>query len=44
MKAALPNYELLPADCKGSILSLSYNRGTGGFHDPSPRYAEMRAC
>jgi hypothetical protein len=43
VKAALPNYELLPPDSKGALVSLAYNRGTGGFHDPGPRYAEMRA-
>lgn len=41
--AALPNTDKLPADCFGALTSLSYNRGTGGFHDPSPRDAEMRA-
>jgi len=43
VKAALPNYDLLPPDCRGALVSLSYNRGTGGFHDPGPRYSEMRA-
>jgi GH24 family phage-related lysozyme (muramidase) len=40
---ALPNATLLPGDCFGALTSLGYNRGTGGFHDPSPRDAEMRA-
>ena len=43
VEAALPNTELLSGDCFGAITSLSYNRGTGGFHDPSPRDMEMRA-
>lgn len=41
--AVLPNFNALPGLCKGAIFSLTYNRGTGGYHDPSPRYAEMRA-
>jgi GH24 family phage-related lysozyme (muramidase) len=40
--SALANTELLPGDCFGALASLGYNRGTGGFHDPSPRDAEMR--
>lgn len=40
--AALPNAVLLPGDCFGALASLGYNRGTGGFHDPSPRDVEMR--
>ena len=42
-RAALPGFDLMPPECKGAILSLSYNRGTGGYGDPSPRDAEMRA-
>jgi GH24 family phage-related lysozyme (muramidase) len=40
--AALPNAELLPGDCFGALTSLGFNRGTGGFHDPSSRDVEMR--
>lgn len=40
---ALPNTDHLPPDCLGALLSLSYNRGTGGYNDPGPRFAEMRA-
>jgi GH24 family phage-related lysozyme (muramidase) len=43
VQAALPNTDKLPPDSLGAIVSLSYNRGTGGFNDPGPRYAEMRA-
>jgi len=42
-RAALPNFDKLPPLCQGAILSLSYNRGTGGYSDPSARDAEMRA-
>jgi len=42
-RAALPNFDKLPALCQGSLLSLTYNRGSGGYDDPSPRDAEMRA-
>ena len=42
-RAAIPNFNLLPGECRGSLFSLCYNRGTGGFDDPSPRDAEMRA-
>ena len=40
---ALPHCDLLSADSLGALVSLSYNRGTGGFNDPHPRDAEMRA-
>lgn len=41
--AALPNCELLSPDSFGALVSLSYNRGTGGFNDPhNARFAEMR--
>jgi len=43
VESALPNTELLSGDSFGALVSLSYNRGTGGFHDPSPRDVEMRA-
>lgn len=42
-RATLPNYGLLPGDCAGSIDSIAYNRGIGGFHAPGDRYREMRA-
>lgn len=41
-RAALPNFDLLPGECQGAIFSLSYNRGTGGYDDPSQRDVEMR--
>lgn len=41
--AALPNTDKLSPDCLGALFSLSYNRGTGGYNDPSPRDAEMRS-
>jgi hypothetical protein len=40
---ALPNAGDLNGDCFGALTSIGYNRGTGGFHDPGGRYAEMRA-
>lgn len=39
---ALPNFDALPPDCKGSLLSLVYNRGAS-FTKPDDRYSEMRA-
>jgi hypothetical protein len=39
----LPNADELTGDSFGALVSLSYNRGTGGFFDPGPRYVEMRA-
>lgn len=47
-RAALPNFDLLPGECQGSIFSLTYNRGQGGYtvsaaDDPAGRYREMRA-
>lgn len=39
---ALPNTDLLAPDSFGALFSLCYNRGTGGFRDPSPRDHEMR--
>jgi len=42
ISAALPNYKRLPPECQGAIFSLCYNRGTGGFRDPSQRDFEMR--
>jgi len=37
----LPNFDGLPPDCKGVLLSLVYNRGAS-FSQPGPRYLEMR--
>jgi GH24 family phage-related lysozyme (muramidase) len=42
-RAALPNFDELPPLCQGALLSLTYNRGSGGYDDPSPRDSEMRA-
>jgi hypothetical protein len=42
-RAVLPYFDLLPGLCQGALFSLSYNRGTGGYQDPSPRDSEMRA-
>jgi len=42
-RAALPGFDKLPPLCQGVMLSLTYNRGSGGYDDPSPRDAEMRA-
>lgn len=41
--AALPNCDKLSATSLGALVSLAYNRGSGGFNDPGPRYSEMRA-
>lgn len=41
VKKALPNFELLPPDCKGVLTSLSYNRGMS-YSTPGDRYREMR--
>lgn len=41
-RAALPNFDALPGDCQGALFSLTYNRGSGGYDDPSPRDLEMR--
>ena len=41
VRAALPNYDLLPLDCRGALLSLSYNRGVSYDH-PGSRDLEMR--
>lgn len=44
---ALPNYDTLKPDCKGAIVSLTYNRGSSyvisAARDPNGRYREMRA-
>jgi GH24 family phage-related lysozyme (muramidase) len=39
---ALPNFEELPADCKGALVSLVFNRGPS-FSLTGDRYSEMRA-
>lgn len=41
-RKGLPNYDALPPDCKGVLLSLVYNRGAS-FQQDGDRYAEMRA-
>jgi GH24 family phage-related lysozyme (muramidase) len=41
LRAALPNYDLLPLDCRGALLSLAYNRGCS-FDLPGSRALEMR--
>lgn len=38
----LPNFDRLPADCKGALVSLAYNRGAS-FTTAGDRYREMRA-
>ncbi|MCP1832848.1 pesticin C-terminus-like muramidase [Bradyrhizobium sp. USDA 4545] len=38
----LPNFDALPPDCKGALLSLVYNRGAS-FTTAGDRYSEMRA-
>lgn len=40
--AQLPNFTRLPADCKGALVSLAYNRGAS-FTTAGDRYKEMRA-
>lgn len=39
---ALPNFESLSLDCKGVLVSLTYNRGAS-FGKDGDRYSEMRA-
>ena len=41
-KNALPNFEMLSFDCKGVLVSLTYNRGAS-FSKDGDRYTEMRA-
>jgi GH24 family phage-related lysozyme (muramidase) len=43
VQAVLRNTDKLSEDSFGALVSLSYNRGTGGYDDPGPRYTEMRA-
>jgi|GEM_PF-5971195 len=40
---ALPNCALLSPTCLGVLVSLNYNRGTGGYTADGDRYREMRA-
>jgi GH24 family phage-related lysozyme (muramidase) len=45
---SLPNFAALPEDCRGAIVSLTYNRGTAGFQvapldEPQGRRREMKA-
>jgi len=42
-RKALPNFDKLHPHCKGSLVSLAYNRGAGGFGDARDRFREMRA-
>jgi hypothetical protein len=46
-RAVLPNFDLLPPDCAGALVSLAYNRGPSFTIPPAKdingRYAEMRA-
>lgn len=39
---SLPNCDLLSETCLGVIVSLNYNRGTGGYTSAGDRYTEMR--
>ena len=41
-RADLPNFDDLPPDCRGVLVSVAYNRGAS-FDLPGPRYAEMRS-
>lgn len=41
-RAHLPNFDELPPDCKGALVSLAYNRGAS-FDMAGDRSAEMRA-
>jgi GH24 family phage-related lysozyme (muramidase) len=45
---SLPNFAELPEDCRGAIVSLTYNRGAAGFQaapldEPEGRRKEMKA-
>jgi len=46
-RSALPNFDMLPADCRGALVSLAYNRGASftipESQDKTGRYREMRA-
>ena len=39
---ALPNSVNLPPKCEGALLSLVFNRGSGGFDKDGDRYRELR--
>lgn len=39
---SLPNTELLSGDSYGALVSIAYNRGTGGFTASGDRYTELR--
>jgi len=41
-RARLPNFDALPLDCQGALVSLAFNRGAS-FDNIGDRYAEMRA-
>jgi len=45
-RATLPNFDKLPPDCRGAIVSLAFNRGTSWAipiaKDPNQRFLEMR--
>ena len=42
VRARLPNFDELRPDCRGALVSVTYNRGVS-FDLPGPRYAEMRS-
>ena len=42
-KRALPDFEKLPPDCKGALVSLAYNRGASFDQAGDATYREMRA-
>jgi hypothetical protein len=41
--ASLPGCEILSPDCLGALVSISYNRGWGGWDSSLDRYREMAA-
>ncbi len=43
VKKQLANTELLSKDSLGALVSLTYNRGAGGYSSAKPRFAEMHA-
>lgn len=43
VKAKLENTDLLNDDCLGALVSLTYNRGGGGYDSAKPRFAQMVA-
>ncbi len=42
LRHAVPGVDQLGPDCKGTLLSVTFNRGAGGFSSGSTRFAEMR--